>query len=64
MSEFRRLDCGMSTYIYKCPYEGSNCRGNKHCHILETTDKLKSKLGVIVKCPMRHGEKIFVEIGA
>ncbi len=64
MPEPQRFDGKIPTFTYKCPYEGRNCLGNKHCHILETTDELKSKLTVVIQCPVRHREKISVEIGA
>ena len=51
------------TNIYKCPYEGVKCDGNKHCHVLETIEKLPAPITAVVKCPIRHNEKIPVKIG-
>ncbi len=47
---------------YKCPHEGPRCKLGKHCHVLETADKLPCKITVFVKCPV-HNKKISVEIG-
>lgn len=47
---------------YKCPYEGPRCKLGKHCHVLETADKLPCRITVLVKCPIKK-EKIPVEIG-
>ena len=49
---------------YKCPYEGPRCKLGKHCHVLETADKLPCKITAIVKCPIHNNKKIPVEIGA
>ena len=49
---------------YKCPYEGPRCKLGKHCHVLETADKLPCKITALVKCPIRNNKKIPVEIGA
>ena len=49
---------------YKCPYEGARCKLKKHCHILETPDKLPCKITALVKCPIHNNKKIPVEIGA
>lgn len=48
---------------YKCPYEGPRCKLGKHCHVLETADKLPCKITAFVKCPV-YKKKIPVEIGA
>lgn len=50
-----------SSIMYKCPYE-KNCTARKHCHILETTERLPTKVTVIIKCPIAH-KKISVVIG-
>lgn len=49
---------------YKCPYEGPRCKLGKHCHVLETADKLPCKITALVKCPIHNNKKIPVEIGA
>ena len=36
----------------------------KHCHVLETADKLPCKITALVKCPIHNNQKIPVEIGA
>ena len=36
----------------------------KHCHVLETADKLPCKITALVKCPIHNNKKIPVEIGA
>lgn len=48
---------------YKCPYEGSRCKLGKHCHVLETADRLPCMIIAFVKCPISK-TKIAVEIGA
>lgn len=48
---------------YKCPHEGSHCKLGKHCHVLETADKLPYKITALVKCSI-YNKKIPVEIGA
>ena len=48
----------------KCPYEGPRCKLGKHCHVLETADKLPCKITALVKCPIHNNKKIPVEIGA
>lgn len=49
---------------YKCPYEGPRCKLGKHCHVLETADKLPCKITALVKCPIHNNKKIPVEIVA
>lgn len=49
---------------YKCPYEGPRCKLGKHCHVLETADKLPCKITALVKCPIHNNKKIPVDIGA
>lgn len=51
------------TKVYKCPYEGKKCKGGKHCHILETYEKLPLPLFVAYKCPVKNGKKIPLQIG-
>ena len=48
---------------YKCPHEGSRCKLGKHCHVLETADRLPCRITAFVKCPI-YKKKIPVEIGA
>lgn len=48
---------------YKCPYEWARCKLKKHCHVLETPDKLPCKITALVKCPIHNNQKIPVEIG-
>lgn len=47
---------------YKCPL-ASTCVGHKHCHVLKTTDRLKSAIDAIVKCPVKKNAEIVVRIG-
>lgn len=51
-------------YVYRCPHEGANCIGGKHCYILETTQKIPCPLTALVKCPVQNNAKIEVVIGA
>ena len=48
---------------YKCPHEGSRCKLGKHCHVLETADRLPCRITAFVKCPI-YKKKVPVEIGA
>ena len=48
--------------IYKCPYEGNNCKCGKHCFILKTTKKLETPISVLHKCPAIK-EDIQITIG-
>jgi len=41
---------------YKCPYEGARCKLKKHCHVLETPDKLPCKITALVKCPIHNNQ--------
>lgn len=47
---------------YRCPLE-STCTGHKHCHVLKTTERLKTAIDAIVKCPVKQNEEIVVRIG-
>lgn len=47
-------------YEYKCPNE-SKCRIKKHCHIIETEDKLPQEMAIIHKCPAEK-KKIKIKI--
>lgn len=51
----------MSQVTYKCPKE-KTCAAKKHCHILKTTEELRTSIEVFVKCPMLKKE-IIVNIG-
>lgn len=51
------------SYVYRCPHEGPKCPGNKHCHILETACRLDAPITVFIQCPVRHKQKIAVQIG-
>lgn len=51
-----------TSYEYKCPNEGKNCKGRKHCHVIETTEKI-NKMEAVIMCPIEH-KKIRVVIGA
>lgn len=53
----------LKSVAYKCPYEGVHCKLGKHCHVLETAERLPCKITVLVKCPIYNNKKIFVEIG-
>lgn len=53
-----------SARVYHCPYEGNRCAGRKHCHVIETAGALPIKITAYIKCPMRGGKKIPVDIGA
>lgn len=61
--EVQLVPKGAITYVYKCPYEGPNCSGGKHCHALQTTVKLKNSMTVVMECLVRKKAKIAVEIG-
>lgn len=50
-------------FHYKCPYE-STCIARKHCHVLKTTERLKTIIPAIVKCPAQKNKEIIVKIGA
>ena len=63
MTEVQLLPVGTKTFSYKCPHEGKNCIGRKHCHVHETPVELKEKMSVVVECPVRRNAKIIVEIG-
>ena len=62
--EVQLMPKGTSTYVYKCPFEGSNCSGGKHCHALQTPVKLKNPMAVVMECIVRKKAKIAVEIGS
>lgn len=64
MQEIQILPSGACTFVYKCPHGGEKCAGHKHCHVLETPEKLEKKMTVVIECPIRHKAKIPVEIGA
>ena len=64
LQEIQTLPGDSCTFIYKCPYGGEKCVGHKHCHVLETPEKLAEKMAVVIECPVRHKAKIRVEIGA
>lgn len=49
-------------YHYKCPNE-STCIAHKHCHVLKTTEKLKTLISAVVKCPAQKNKEIIVKIG-
>lgn len=53
----------VKTSIYKCPHEGNNCKGHKHCHVLETTEALPGKITVLFQCPVQKNQKIPIIIG-
>lgn len=48
--------------VYKCPYEGSNCKHGKHCFILKTTKELEIPITILHKCPINK-EDIEITIG-
>lgn len=49
-------------FHYKCPYE-STCIAHKHCHVLKTTERLKTIITAIIKCPAQKNKEIIVKIG-
>lgn len=49
-------------FHYKCPLE-STCVAHKHCHVLKTTEQLKTVIPAIVKCPAQKNKEIIVKIG-
>ena len=51
----------MSQYTYKCPKE-KTCAAKKHCHVLKTTEELRTTIPAVVKCPLLKKE-IVVNIG-
>lgn len=61
--EVQLVPKGANTYVYKCPFEGPKCDGNKHCHAYESPVKLANNMPVIIKCPVLKNAKISVEIG-
>lgn len=56
MTEPKILPCTFKTNVYRCPYEGANCPLNKHCHAIETPDRLPPGFTVILKCPLRKAK--------
>ena len=51
------------SFEYKCPYEGKKCELGKHCHVIETTQKLNNEIEAWIMCKVKH-EKIRVTVGA
>lgn len=42
--------------IYKCPYEGDNCKLHKHCHAIETPFTLPPGFKAIIECQERKAK--------
>lgn len=55
------LPHGFQANIYKCPHEGVNCPLKKHCHAIETPDRLPPNFTAILNCPL-HKAKIEVTL--
>lgn len=56
MTEPKILPRSRKTNIYKCPYEGANCPLNKHCHAIETPDRLPPNFTAVLDCPQRKAK--------